>query len=45
MRDIKISGSTEKVIERSDYPPEKIRTILGNETVAILERLAQGPLH
>ena len=31
MRQIKIGETTETVVERSDYPPEKIRQILGNE--------------
>ena len=42
MRQIKIGDSVETVIERSDYPPEKIRSILGSETVAILGYGVQG---
>jgi ketol-acid reductoisomerase len=42
MRDIKISGNAETVVERSDYPPEKLRSILGSETVAVLGYGVQG---
>ena len=42
MRQIQIGGTTEEVIERSDYPPEKIRSILGKETVAVLGYGVQG---
>src|SRR5262245_38172482 len=42
MRQIKIGETTETVIERSDYPLEKIRQILGNETVAVLGYGVQG---
>jgi ketol-acid reductoisomerase len=42
MRQIKIGDSVETVVERSDYPPEKIRGILGNETVTILGYGVQG---
>ena len=42
MRQIEIGGMVENVIERSDYPPEKIRSILGNETVAVLGYGVQG---
>ena len=42
MRQIKIGETTETVIERSDYPPEKIRQILGNETIAVLGYGVQG---
>src|SRR5215468_2836319 len=42
MRQIKIGETTETVIERSDYPPERIRQILGNETVAVLGYGVQG---
>ena len=36
MRQITIGNVTETVVERADFPPEKIKQILGNETVAIL---------
>ena len=42
MRQIQIGGTKEEVIERSDYPPEKIRSILGGETVAVLGYGVQG---
>src|SRR5262245_7745259 len=42
MRQIKIGETTETVIERSDYPPERIREILGKETVAVLGDGVQG---
>lgn len=42
MRQIQIGDSTETVVERSDYPPEKIRAILGKETVAVLGYGVQG---
>ena len=43
MRQIKIGNTTETVIERSDYPPERVRAILGKETVAVLGYGVQGP--
>lgn len=42
MREITIGSEKETVVERSDYPPEKIKEILGNETVAILGYGVQG---
>src|SRR2546425_5961612 len=42
MRTIQIGNSKETVVERSDYPPERIRAILGKETVAILGYGVQG---
>jgi ketol-acid reductoisomerase len=42
MRQIKIGDTTETVVERSDYPPKKIREILGKETVAVLGYGVQG---
>jgi ketol-acid reductoisomerase len=42
MRQIQIGDTKETVIERSDYPPEKIRAILGGETVAVLGYGVQG---
>ncbi|MCS7047468.1 MAG: ketol-acid reductoisomerase, partial [Gemmataceae bacterium] len=42
MRQITIGNVTETVIERSDYPPEKIKAILGNETIAVLGYGVQG---
>ena len=42
MRQIKIGNNTETVVERADYPPEKLKAILGNETVAVLGYGVQG---
>src|SRR5947209_14874031 len=42
MRDIRIGNVTEKVVERSDYPPARVREILGQETVAVLGYGPQG---
>jgi ketol-acid reductoisomerase len=42
MRQIQIGSTTETVVERSDYPPERVRSILGGETVAVLGYGVQG---
>ncbi|GIW80205.1 MAG: ketol-acid reductoisomerase [Gemmatales bacterium] len=42
MRQIKIGDVLENVVERADYPPERIKEILGNETVAVLGYGVQG---
>src|SRR5215470_10070389 len=42
MRQIKIGDSLETVVECADYPPEKIKAILGKETVAVLGYGVQG---
>ncbi len=42
MRQIQIGNTTETVVERADYPPERIKSILGNETVAVLGYGVQG---
>ncbi len=42
MKEIKINDTVEQCIERSDYPPEKVRAILANETVAVLGYGVQG---
>ncbi|HYV34890.1 MAG TPA: ketol-acid reductoisomerase, partial [Gemmataceae bacterium] len=42
MRNIQIGNSKETVVERCDYPPERIKAILGQETVAILGYGVQG---
>src|SRR5258707_855529 len=42
MRQIQIGSNAETVVERADYPPERIRQILGNETVAVLGYGVQG---
>jgi ketol-acid reductoisomerase len=42
MRQIQIGGNKETVVERADYPPEKIREVLGKEVVAVLGYGVQG---
>ncbi|HTK77427.1 MAG TPA: ketol-acid reductoisomerase, partial [Gemmataceae bacterium] len=42
MRTIKIGNSEETVVERSDYPPERLRQVLAGETIAILGYGVQG---
>jgi ketol-acid reductoisomerase len=42
MRQITIGNITETVVERADYPPERLKAILGNETVAVLGYGVQG---
>jgi ketol-acid reductoisomerase len=42
MRKITIGDTTETVVERSDYPPERIRAVLGKETIAVLGYGVQG---
>jgi ketol-acid reductoisomerase len=42
MRQIQVGNITETVVERADYPPERLRAILGNETVAVLGYGVQG---
>src|SRR5580692_10215961 len=42
MRNIQIGSSKETVVERADYPPEKVKAILGGETVAVLGYGVQG---
>src|SRR5262245_43269410 len=42
MRQIQVGTVSETVVERADYPPERIKAILGNETVAVLGYGAQG---
>ena len=42
MREIKVGNVAETVVERSDYPPEKIKAILGGETVTVLGYGVQG---
>jgi ketol-acid reductoisomerase len=43
MRQIQVGNIVETVVERADYPPEKIQAILGNEIVAVLGYGVQGP--
>jgi len=42
MKKITISGIEEEIIERSDYPPEKLKAILKDEVIAILGYGPQG---
>lgn len=42
MKEITIQGITESIIERADYPKEKLQKILGNEVIAILGYGPQG---
>src|SRR5438045_5430964 len=42
MRQIRIGNNAETVVERADYPPEKIKAVLGKETVAVLGYGVQG---
>jgi ketol-acid reductoisomerase len=42
MRQIRVGNISETVVERADYPPERIRAILGGETVAVLGYGVQG---
>src|SRR5258708_35671999 len=42
MRQIQIGGMKEKVVERADFPPERLRAVLGQETVAVLGYGVQG---
>ena len=42
MKEIKIAGVVEHCVERSDYPPEKIKQILKDEVIAVLGYGVQG---
>src|SRR5436853_5360466 len=42
MRQIRIGNNPETVVERADFPPPRLRQILGNETVAVLGYGVQG---
>jgi len=42
MRQIQIGDTRETVVERADFPPERLRAILGKETVAVLGYGVQG---
>jgi ketol-acid reductoisomerase len=42
MKEIRINNDVEYAIERSDYPPEKIRQILKDEVIAVLGYGVQG---
>ncbi|MEZ6140581.1 MAG: ketol-acid reductoisomerase [Zavarzinella sp.] len=42
MQEIRVGDIVEYAVERADYPPEKIREILGGETVAVIGYGVQG---
>jgi ketol-acid reductoisomerase len=42
MKEIRIGNTVERCVERSDYPPERIKQILGGETIAVLGYGVQG---
>src|SRR5438067_5144973 len=42
MRKIQVGNVAETVVERADYPPERLQAILGGETVAVLGYGVQG---
>jgi ketol-acid reductoisomerase len=42
MRQIQIGNVSETVVERADYPPQRLQAILGPETVAVLGYGVQG---
>src|ERR1700746_1267477 len=42
MLKIQIGNCAENVVERADFPPERIKQVLGNETVAVLGYGVQG---
>lgn len=42
MREIRVGDFAETVVERSDFPPERIRRAIGGETIAVLGYGVQG---
>lgn len=42
MKEIRIGNTVEQCVERSDFPPERIKQILGKETIAVLGYGVQG---
>jgi ketol-acid reductoisomerase len=42
MRQIKIGSESETVVERSDFPAERLNAVLGKETIAVLGYGVQG---
>src|SRR4051794_6836041 len=42
MRQIQVGSEKETVVERADYPPERLRAILDNEVVAVIGYGVQG---
>jgi ketol-acid reductoisomerase len=43
MKELKMGDTTETAVERTDYPPAKVKQILADETVAVLGYGVQGP--
>jgi ketol-acid reductoisomerase len=43
MQEIEVGNVKETVVERADYPPEKLQAVLGNEIVAVIGYGVQGP--
>ena len=42
MKEMRVGDTLEHAIERADYPPAKVKEILGNETVAVIGYGVQG---
>jgi ketol-acid reductoisomerase len=42
MRNIQVGNVSETVVERADFPPERLKAVLGSETVAVLGYGVQG---
>src|SRR6476659_4825686 len=42
MKEIRVGNTVEQCVERADYPPERIKQILGGETIAVLGYGVQG---
>jgi len=42
MKEIRIGNTVEQCVERADYPPDRIKQILSNETIAVLGYGVQG---
>lgn len=42
MKEIRIGNTVEQCVERADYPPDRIKQILGKETIAVLGYGVQG---
>src|SRR5262245_50503934 len=42
MKEIRIGNTVEQCVERSDYPPDRVRQILSGETVAVVGYGVQG---
>jgi ketol-acid reductoisomerase len=42
MKEIRIGNTVEQCVERADYPPDRVKQILGKETIAVLGYGVQG---